>query len=179
MSRYYKTGQLYPKERKVSQSSNVSKIMNGWAAAPSPPRMRPQPEKPKAASLKVRYKMLEHANPGSPEVWGPAFWFSLHNGAARYPSKASPLWKRRMKSFIRGIPVMVPCEKCADHATAYIESRSDLDEVVENKDNLFKFFVDFHNFVNDRLGKAKIPMEAAHKMYQGSANVLTVAYGPP
>jgi hypothetical protein len=181
MSRYYKTGQLYPKQKEEVPSPNTNENMNGWAAMPPLPRMSPniQPEKPKVVSLKVSYKMLESANPGSPEVWGPAFWFSLHNGAARYPSKASPLWKQRMKSFIRGIPVMVPCEKCADHATAYIESRSDLDHVVENKDNLFKFFVDFHNFVNDRLGKARIPMEAAHKMYQGSANVLTVVYGPP
>ena len=84
-----------------------------------------------------------------------------------------------MKSFIMGIPVMVPCEKCADHATAYIESRSDLDQVVKNRDSLFSFFVDFHNFVNERLGKDKIPMEAALKMYKGTPNVLTVVSGPP
>jgi hypothetical protein len=74
---------------------------------------------------------------------------------------------------------MVPCERCADHATAYIESRDDLDEVVKNKDSLFSFFVEFHNFVNERLGKKRIPMETAIKMYKGTANVLTVSYGPP
>lgn len=175
MARYYKTGQLYPKE-KVTPPPDTGKSMNGWAATAPLPMMRP---KPKTVSLKVRYKMLEHANPGAPEVWGPAFWFSLHNGAARYPINASPLWRQRMKSFIMGIPVMVPCEKCADHATAYIESRSDLDQVVKNRDSLFSFFVDFHNFVNERLGKDKIPMEAALKMYKGTTNVLTVVYGPP
>ena len=178
MSRYYKTGQLYPKED-VAQPPDVDTRMDGWGNVPPMPTLRPVPPRPKATSLKVRYKMLEHANPGAPEVWGPAFWFSLHNGAARYPVNASPLWRQRMKSFIMGIPVMVPCEKCADHATAYIESRSDLDQVVRNKDALFSFFVDFHNFVNERLGKDKIPMEAALKMYKGSANVLTVSYGPP
>ena len=82
------------------------------------PSQPPQPPQPKDVSLVVKYKVLDHANPGSPEVWGAAFWFSLHNGAVRYPRNASPLWRKRMKSFIIGIPVMVPCEKCADHATA-------------------------------------------------------------
>ncbi len=179
MSRYYKTEQLYPKEEDVPQPPNVDMRMNGWGNTLPLPTLKAATLKPKAASLKVRYKVLKHANPGAPDVWGPAFWFSLHNGAARYPVNASPLWRQRMKSFIMGIPVMVPCEKCADHATAYIESRHDLDDVVKNKDSLFKFFVDFHNFVNDRLGKTRIPMEAAQKMYQGTANVLTVVYGPP
>ena len=191
---YYKTSQLYPAAQKVVRTPRNPRL-NGWPhSTPTPtptPIHTPTPRiispinsqslrpKPVESSLKVRYKMLHKANPGDPEVWGPAFWFSLHNGAARYPINASPLWRRRMKSYIQGIPVMVPCEKCADHATAYIESRDDLDEVVKNKDSLFSFFVEFHNFVNERLGKKRIPMETAIKMYKGTANVLTVSYGPP
>ena len=178
---YYKTGQIYPVPDNVSHpTQEVESRMNGWEMETpiQTPELISQP-KPKVDSLIVRYKVLEHANPGSPEVWGPAFWFSLHNGAARYPVNASPLWRGRMKYFIMGIPVMVPCEKCADHATAYIESGSGLEEVVKNRDTLFNFFVKFHNFVNERLGKSKIPLEAAIKMYKGSANVLTVSYGPP
>lgn len=172
---YYKTAQVYPTSKKVKMCNNIDN-MDGWGNISVLPSII-QP-KQKVDSLQVRYKILEHANPGDPQVWGPAFWFSLHNGATRYPVNATPLWRERMKSFIVGIPVMVPCEKCADHATAYIESRSDLDEVVKNKDSLFNFFVDFHNFVNVRLGKPEIPLEAAIKMYKGTANVLTVEYNP-
>ena len=101
-------------------------------------------------TMKIRYKQLNNVNSGSPFVWGPAFWFSMHNGAWRYPKSASPFWKSRMKSFIQGIPVMLPCENCADHACAYIESQKhNLDHIVRGKDNLIKFFVDFHNFVNN------------------------------
>ena len=70
----------------------------------------------------MKYKTDRYVNSANPEVWGPAFWFSLHNGALRYPIQASPTWKERMKHFILGIPVMVPCEKCADHATAHLEA---------------------------------------------------------
>tara|TARA_B100001059_G_scaffold217659_1_gene237115 strand:- start:1964 stop:2455 length:492 start_codon:yes stop_codon:yes gene_type:complete len=163
MPSYYKTGQLYPEKE-------TSHVKETWSA---------RPKIKHSESLKVRYKFLDNANPGSPEVWGPAFWFSLHNGATKYPLNASPLWRERMKSFIKGIPVMVPCEKCADHATAYIESCSNLDEVVKNRVSLFKFFVDFHNFVNRRLGKHEIPLKTAIDLYTGTANVLTVEYGPP
>lgn len=174
---YYKTGQLYPAQKKLTQP-RVMDNMNGWGNVPELPSLKDSPP-PKESTLQVRYKILEHADPGSPEVWGPAFWFSLHNGAIRYPNNPSPLWKHRMKSFIQGIPVMVPCEKCADHATAYIESQDHkLDDVVSSKEKLFVFFVDFHNFVNARLGKPHIPLEAANKMYKGTANVLTVEYGP-
>jgi hypothetical protein len=101
-----------------------------------------------------------------PAVWGPAFWFTLHNGAIKYPVSASPLCASRMKGFIMGIPVMIPCEKCADHATAYIESIwPTIDTVVNSRTNLFKFFFNFHNTVNKRLGKPEMSYDAAVKMY--------------
>ena len=45
----------------------------------------------------LKYILMENENSGNPEVWGPAFWFSLHNGAIKYPENPSPLWKERMK----------------------------------------------------------------------------------
>ena len=49
MARYYKTGQLYPKE-KVTPPPDTGKSMNGWAATAPLPMMRP---KPKTVSLKI------------------------------------------------------------------------------------------------------------------------------
>jgi hypothetical protein len=115
---------------------------------------------------------VSYANSGNPEVWGPAFWFSLHNGALRYPKQASPIWKERMKHFIMGIPVMVPCEKCADHATAHLEDNwSNMDDIVSCRDNLFKFFWEFHNLVNQRLGKPQMSLDDAYKLYGGNIKV--------
>jgi len=102
----------------------------------------------------------------SPEVWGPHFWFTLHNGALNYPSLANPLCIERMKNFIIGIPVMIPCETCKEHATAYIESNKDyLDYICASRDKLFKFFVDFHNYVNIRLKKPEMSYDDAYRLY--------------
>ena len=138
---------------------------------PQPPRPSPKPQN-LGGTTKLEYKTLSYANSGNPEVWGPAFWFSLHNGALRYPKQASPIWKERMKHFIMGIPVMVPCEKCADHATAHLEDNwSNMDNIVSGRDNLFKFFWEFHNFVNQRLGKPQMSLEDAYKLYGGNIKV--------
>jgi hypothetical protein len=48
----------------------------------------------------MNIKMTEYTNTADPKVWGPSFWFSLHNGAARYPLNASNLIMERMKGFI-------------------------------------------------------------------------------
>ena len=62
---------------------------------------------------------------------------------------------------------MIPCDKCQDHATAHIEANwNRLDDVVSGRDNLFKFFVDFHNRVNKRYNKPEMSYETAYKLYK-------------
>ena len=144
---------------------------------PTSPPTSPSPLDPNGKPLKLNYVTLEYANSGNPEVWGPAFWFSLHNGALRYPINAAPLWRQRMKHFILGIPVMVPCEKCSDHATAYIEGNYNrIDTVVSGREELFKFFWEFHNYVNKRLGKPLMTLRAAYTMYSATTNVTSLQY---
>ena len=105
----------------------------------------------------------------NPEVWGPQFWFILHNGSAQYAKKASPMCAIRMKNFILGIPFMIPCDSCKDHANTYIESKyNELDNVVSCRDNLFKFFWKFHNEVNKRQGKNKMTYREACKLYKNN-----------
>ena len=120
----------------------------------------------------LKYILLENVNSGNPEVWGPAFWFSLHNGAIKYPENPSPMWKERMKNFIHAIPVMLPCETCADHATSYIESQyKNIDNFISSRDSLFLFFCEFHNYVNNRLNKKEITISEAYKLYSNNFNV--------
>ena len=166
---YYKTAELYGTQSSIPPSSLLT----------DPPPLR-KPLSVGPPVMEVKYEIKEFANSGDPEVWGPAFWFSMHNGAARYPVQATPLWRSRMKNFILGIPVMVPCEKCSDHATAYLEKHARrLDEVVGGREKLFDFFVEFHNFVNQRLDKASISLQEARKLYAGKTDVLHVTYGSP
>ena len=102
----------------------------------------------------------------NPSVWGPKFWFTLHNGALNYPSLANPLCIERMKNFIMAIPIMIPCFTCKEHANSYIEGNKEyLDHICSSRDNLFKFFVDFHNYVNIRQNKPILSYDDAYKLY--------------
>jgi len=109
-----------------------------------------------------------------PTVFGPAVWFTLHNGSAHLPRELSPISLQRIKMFIDGIPdMLVVCGRCAEHARMYIEThRAAINNMVTG-DDVFKFYVDFHNFVNERLGKAVMSYDAARKLYMGGkAKVL-------
>ena len=101
-----------------------------------------------------------------PEVFGPPLWFSLHNASAFYPDNAPPVHAERMKNIIIGIPVLIPCGTCKEHATVYIEkNKHQLMEICKTRTKLFEFFVDFHNYVNKRLGKKEVTVDEAKSMY--------------
>lgn len=105
-------------------------------------------------------------NKADPKVWGPQLWFSFHNGATKYPTNPSPIVKNNMKNFILGIPVILPCEKCKEHANQFIESNYDnLDNIVSSRENLFRFFFDFHNNANKKTNKPEMSYEDAKKLY--------------
>ena len=128
-------------------------------------------------NINMKWTTLQYANSSDPNVWGPSFWFTLHNGAARYPIKASPICAERMKGFIMGMPVMIPCEKCQDHATAHIEQNYHrMNEIVSGREQLFNFFVSFHNYVNKRYGKPEMDYKKAYDLYTSSTNVTKLTY---
>ena len=134
---------------------------------------------PKAKEVKVynvnpiptRQMQNQHSTPShtgvSPRVWGRALWFSLHNGALNYPENPDQEKKQMMINFILGLPIMIPCDMCKNHAYEYIQSRKNtLHNVVENSQNLFQFFWEFHNDVNKRTGKPLMSLEAVYNLYK-------------
>jgi hypothetical protein len=130
---------------------------------------------PKDTPLNAHWNTYGKGKMQSPELWGPAFWFSLHNGAVHYPIKASRNHKERMKNFILAIPVMIPCVDCKSHAANFLEmNKGKLDNICQGRDKLFNFFVDFHNVVNRRLGKKIMSYEQAYALYNdGKAPYLS------
>ena len=130
------------------------------------------------STVTLNWKMSD-VQTSDPSVWGPAFWFSLHVSAAYYPVEPSDIVKERMKQRILAIPYEVPCPTCRPHASAFIESyrvgdpkfASRLDRVVSGRDELIKFYVDFHNKVNERYGKRQWTYDEAKKVYSGKARV--------
>jgi hypothetical protein len=160
---YYKAHQLYNRQS-LPQSNLMTEVTVTGDRSPS-------------EMLDIKYETVNSADTKKPEVFGPPYWFTLHNASANYPVKASLWCAQRMKGYILGIPVTLPCESCSDHATAFIESKRDkLDYIVSGRAPLFEFFVEFHNFVNKRLGKPIVSVKDAYKMYSSPANVTKMTY---
>lgn len=129
--------------------------------------------KPINNCVTLKFNKVVNENMANPKVWGPFFWFSLHNGSFSYPNTPNKIVSERMKGFILGIPYMLPCKACTEHAITFIEYNHDkLDVICSSKNNLFKFFVDFHNYVNKRLGKPEMSLPNALKMYSSCVNVI-------
>lgn len=116
-------------------------------------------------------EIINKKNGKGTDVWGPQLWFSLHNGAANYPKNDYDIntqMRQLMKGWIKGLPLMIPCAECANHAFEYItrtERIGELDNAVKNRENLFKYFVDFHNHVNRKKNKREVSIEEAKRMY--------------
>lgn len=130
----------------------------------------------KEISTDLTWKTEKKITTSSPEVNGPPFWFVLHNGAAHLPEFLSPISAKRIQNFIEGIPEMQPCTNCSEHARSYIEKNKDLISTLNTRDAVFKFYVDFHNFVNQRLGKKIFTYEEAYAMYRDGVNVKIFKY---
>jgi hypothetical protein len=137
--------------------------------APAPPY---GPQK----NLNIEWSKKAKVTTASPEINGPPFWFTLHNGAAHLPKNISPISMHRIRGFIDGIPEMQPCLACSEHARTYIEKNKSKIEQMSTGDEVFAFFVDFHNFVNKRLGKKLVSVQEAKAMYSGGENVSVMTY---
>ena len=160
---YYKASAVYGKNP-ISDPNLITKVTVSG-------------NRPETDTLEIKYQTVTGVDPGKPEIFGPPFWFTLHNGAAHYPVKASVVCMQRMKGFISGIPVMLPCETCSDHATAYIEAnREKLDYIVSGRESLFEFFVSMHNYVNKRFGKPQLTVSDAMKIYTSPATVSKMTF---
>lgn len=99
-----------------------------------------------------------------PDMFGPPFWFVLHNAAVSYYDNPNQTAKIMMKSFIKSLPIVIPCIKCKEHAYVYLKEQN-IDAAVLNRSNLFKFFTTFHNYVNSKGGRPSMSLENAKELY--------------
>ena len=117
---------------------------------------------PNSDSSKNSTETVDHSS--NPDLWGSHQWKALHYSAAGYEDNPSKITQERMKQRILSLPFEIPCAKCRSHCSAYIE-RSNIDKAVSSRDELFRFYFDFHNKVNERLGKTIIDFEDAKRMF--------------
>ena len=177
-SRYKKIGEFY---RDVIPADKVP-IVSPTNNNPHEPHhhVKPHPHHSRTTqgdNLNIVWEEKTYTNSSDPEVFGPALWFSLHNASVKYPEKASPIAREKMKGVIIGLPMLVPCDNCFNHCTSFVESKWDeLDTICSTRENLFNFFVDFHNKVNQRHGKPLMSYEDAWKLYTSPIKITKMKY---
>jgi hypothetical protein len=99
-----------------------------------------------------------------PKVFGPGLWFSIHTSALK-------INQENFLSWIRIIVSSIPCLRCRNHATEYInENPPDVfkdvrDENTKDLIGMFKWAWKFHNDVNLRLKKPLMDYNTVYRMY--------------
>ena len=115
--------------------------------------------------------------PAYPETdqWGPVLWKLLHSlaehaGRPCFPTPTNFADERRQwLNLVSMLPKMIPCEKCREHATEYLNVvRFDLKPVADDElyEYIRTYFWEFHEHVNSGLGKPSFPkddLEAAYR----------------
>ena len=153
--------------------------LNNNIAIP-PKKTQPQKTQPQNQKrINLRWEQNTYNNTSDPHIWGPAMWFTFHLGSIKYPQHPSKHVRDGMKGYTKGIPYILPCQECSEHASEYIycdKVKDCLDDIVSSRDKLFKFFVDFHNEVNKRTGKKIISYNDAYNMYNNGINIYKLSY---
>jgi hypothetical protein len=158
-------------------SRNSYNNMNGYKnKSISLPQSTIQKEEytPKQLTIQKTRKTIK--NTRNPNVWGPGLWSFLHISSINYIPDS--IEKRKMtRDFIISLPFMLPCNDCSEHAKKYVADSTDkLNEICSSRDNLFRFYVDFHNFVNFKHHKKMYSYQEAWDQWGNGAEILTFTF---
>lgn len=116
------------------------------------------------APLPMRFELLNGRSYSEPQIFGPYLWFILHTTAAALPESLNQRQQGSFNAFIKNFPVMIPCQVCREHAYTYILKTIPYTKI-STKEDIFRYFWTFHNFVNSRVANAKIPFVKAKHLY--------------
>lgn len=114
-----------------------------------------------------------------PKAWGSAWWFSLFSGCCTANEIIAKADRPKYWKFIEGLPYMLPCKECQEHAKIYVDKiKHKKDEICSSRQNLVKFFVDFHNSVSKRKGQQKITIRDVENtfMQDRPVNAIKIRY---
>lgn len=108
--------------------------------------------------------------------WGPGLWVALHSMTFDYPENPSLEDKQRYRAFFHTLKYVLPCGTCRAHYTEGIEKKMPIEPALKNRDTLSRWLVDFHNSVNQRLGKPIVSYESVKEKYnmmRGQCQITT------
>ncbi len=77
----------------------------------------------------------------------------LHTVAYAFPDNPTDEQCQAAKHLFYCLRELLPCEKCRAHYMRYLEQHP-IEDACMNKESLTKYVYDFHQAVNERLGKS-------------------------
>lgn len=98
----------------------------------------------------------------NPYVWGPSAWHFLHCVTLASPKRWTTTEKTHYRCFFRSLGYVLPCKKCRLHFKNWWSDKV-FKEKIHSRNDLVRWFIDFHNHVNVRLGYTKISYTRALK----------------
>lgn len=91
-----------------------------------------------------------------PKIWGPPGWIFLHFITFGYPDNPTEEDKQNYKNFFINIKNVLPCQKCRDNYEDHLKKYPLNDQILSNKTQFIKWFIDIHNEVNKITNDKKI-----------------------
>lgn len=93
--------------------------------------------------------------------WGPKKWKEIHTFTLNYPETPSENYKKKAIHYILSFPHTLPCKECETNTTNFLSqfNYEDLYKICSSKELLILFFFNYHNKVNQRLGKKIMSLE--------------------
>ncbi len=93
-------------------------------------------------------------------TWGRHVWTLLHILAMFYPEHPDKERQESFSNLIYGICDNLPCSFCSGHCSSYLEK---FPPVLNNRETLIKWVCDFHNSVNERVGKRTLSYDESEQ----------------
>ena len=91
------------------------------------------------------------------KAWGPSFWRMLHLLAESFPGDEPTDYDRaKYKELVELVCELLPCMECRKHANKYLQANR---LKITDRESLAMYLFNFHNEVNERLGKRKLTLE--------------------
>jgi hypothetical protein len=111
------------------------------------------------------------SNLSSINSWGPSAWTFMHAVSFSYNEHPTMEDKEKALQFMYGIAHMIPCNRCRQEWTQYLEVHmQDIESPnLQSRYAFSQFLVNGHNYVNRRLGKAELSYEYVKNMYTGQS----------
>lgn len=88
-----------------------------------------------------------------PEIWGRYCWNFIHIMTLGYPMKPTENEKTHYRKFFNNLIHVLPCEKCRHNMSSHLKKIPLTNDVLNGRNNLVKWGIDFHNIVNYYTGK--------------------------